>query len=373
MKYKKLYVLLALATFLTIVALSYPKLSSSLSNMLKARQLNFTERWTGNVGLLDKETIISIPSGANDTTVTYSYNTNNYSPLTSAHTGVCQRQFQIKHLMTVKDSRGRLGNNLFQLLTLLGAAREHCYTPVITEQFAILLNQVFNLSFINTISKIPESWDLFNEGSSGTVYAPKIEKLRHDKNWTLDGYFQSWRYFDKHEDYIKSRLRFRNEINEAVLKYLASTSHFWNKTKICVHQRRGDFIDKKHSEDGFSSPGLDFLNRAMHYFLKKLSNQQVAFIYLSDDIEWCKKNVKGASIYFSPFSSSRSSLSPGKDLALMSLCDHNVVSSGSFGWLGAWLGQGRVVYFNGFPVPGSRKDKRMNRYDYYPPKWIGMP
>lgn len=91
----------------------------------------------------------------------------------------------------------------------------------------------------------------------------------------------------------------------------------------------------------------------------------ITFIVFSDDITWCKENIndKGNAIIFSPFSN------PGNDLALMSLCDHMIMSIGTFGWWGSWLAGGHVVYYGGYPLPGSEMDKYFCKQDFYPPKW----
>ena len=141
-----------------------------------------------------------------------------------------------------------------------------------------------------------------------------------------------------------------------------------NKEKICVHVRRKDFLDPLLQAFGFSSADVGFFNRSMEFFRNSLKNKSIVFIYVSDDIEWCKSKIKDTDIYYSPFNND----SPGKDLALISSCDHNIISSGSFGWIGSWLGSGTVVYFKGYPAPSSIRDRRTSRYDYYPPNWIGM-
>jgi len=92
----------------------------------------------------------------------------------------------------------------------------------------------------------------------------------------------------------------------------------------------------------------------------------VIFILISDGIEWCKENVRGPDITYSPFGEQY------MDLALMTSCDHVIVTSGTFGWWGAWLAGGRTVYFSGYPGPNSYIESVINRSDYYPPSWIGL-
>ena len=61
------------------------------------------------------------------------------------------------------------------------------------------------------------------------------------------------------------------------------------------------------------------------------------------------------------------------DLAILTLCKHTIITSGTFGWWAGWLSEGEVVYWKGFPKPGSKNEKEiLFRGVYYPPHWIGI-
>ena len=62
-------------------------------------------------------------------------------------------------------------------------------------------------------------------------------------------------------------------------------------------------------------------------------------IVISDDKRWCKSNINRNNTVISPFNT------PYADLALMTLCDHVIITSGTVGWWGAWLSNGNVVYY----------------------------
>ena len=51
----------------------------------------------------------------------------------------------------------------------------------------------------------------------------------------------------------------------------------------------------------------------------------------SDDINWCKTNLKFKNMVFVEGNDDV------EDLWLMSLCDHNIIANSSFSWWGAWL------------------------------------
>lgn len=133
--------------------------------------------------------------------------------------------------------------------------------------------------------------------------------------------------------------------------------------KICIHVRRGDMLKRSHIQQGNAVADAKFISKAIKFCNDRFGD--AFFFVLSDDIPWCKRNIK-EDVIFSPFTNK------GYDIALMTACDHVVVTSGSFGWWGAWLSGGTAVYFSGFPRPGSPQDSRFERDDYYPRTWIAL-
>jgi len=62
----------------------------------------------------------------------------------------------------------------------------------------------------------------------------------------------------------------------------------------------------------------------------------------------------------------------GQDMATMSLCDHVIMSSGTFGWWGGWLAKGTTIYYRDWPKNESALAKLFVKEDFYPPEWIAM-
>ena len=86
-------------------------------------------------------------------------------------------------------------------------------------------------------------------------------------------------------------------------------------------------------------------------------------IIFSDDINYvkCKLNIKG---YIWKSSSKESNFS---DLAIMSMCDHFIISNSTYSWWAAWLSQNRnkkVI------VPKFwTKNLETSRLNFIPKKW----
>ena len=69
-----------------------------------------------------------------------------------------------------------------------------------------------------------------------------------------------------------------------------------------------------------------------------------------------------------------SGLSQEFDLALLAQCNDSIMSVGTFGWWGAWLAGGDVIYFNQPIENGSNIGihKFWVNKDFFWPTWIGM-
>ncbi|KAJ8311634.1 hypothetical protein KUTeg_010989 [Tegillarca granosa] len=265
--------------------------------------------------------------------------------------------FRKTHFMTISGN-GRLGNQMFEFASLLGIADMNGYTPFVTSQHS--LNKIFD---------IPQTSNVRMENSKGIgetfagCYDKHLENLSHQFNWTLRGYYQSWRYFDRIKDKVKSSFRFKERFTQNANSYL-SEINLSKRTSVGVHIRRRDMNSGYHLARGYSVATVEYIKRAVDYFKKNVVNP--VFVVVSDDRDWAKRYLQDKDIIHTRRGSS------GEDMALLANCNHSIISTGSYGWWGAWLAGGKVVYFRDFPTPGSFLDKRYNKSDYYPPHWIGM-
>ncbi|XP_045197260.2 galactoside alpha-(1,2)-fucosyltransferase 1-like [Mercenaria mercenaria] len=264
-----------------------------------------------------------------------------------------------KRFVTLERSRGRLGNQMFQVAAVLGVAYTYDIVPVLPKQ--CLLAKYIDLP--NAIDKreILDNTVRFKCKATAYFSVCPAGVLDSKSNITMYGCFQSWLFFKKTQDIIRKVLTLKI-IHRMKADQFMRTSTKSGYKKVCIHIRRGDFLNERQLRRGFSVANLAYIKRAKKIFLKKYS--KVQFVVLSNDKEWCKMHIKGDVI--SNFTES------GDDMALMALCDDVVVTSGTFGWWGAWLSGGTTVYFKGYPRPGSPLDRRFNRTEYYPPHWIGI-
>jgi len=143
------------------------------------------------------------------------------------------------------------------------------------------------------------------------------EPFKVTDNIMYDGFFQSEQYF-KDRNFILSLFLPSTFVNNKLQKY----NFILEGTTCSIHVRRGDYL--KYDLH---------VSREMDYFNKGIAAVGPVDKYLvfSDDIDWCKNNFIGDKFIF---------IEQEKDyveLFLQSKCTHNIISSSSFSWWGAYL------------------------------------
>ncbi|XP_060074773.1 galactoside alpha-(1,2)-fucosyltransferase 2-like [Ylistrum balloti] len=266
-----------------------------------------------------------------------------------------KEDFRKTHFMTV-EGKGRLGNQMFQFAALLGVSALHNYLPFVPPNHRIA--QFFDIAEVRVIKMLNSQGH--GEERAG-AFDSRIHQLSHSKNWTLHGYFQSWKYFDHIANDVRKAFRFKPSIfHKAFTKLKALNASI----TVGVHIRRGDMNSKIELSRGYNVADEIFVKKALTFFRSKLKNP--IFVMIGDDAAWMMSKFSYADIKIA------TSGSAAVDLAIMSQCNHSIVTSGTYGWWGAYLAGGETVYFRDYPKPGSWLDKQYNRADYYPSNWIGM-
>lgn len=148
--------------------------------------------------------------------------------------------------------------------------------------------------------------------------------------------------------------------------------HQLSYVQVAIHIRRGNFLFSQ--ESGFAVANADYFHRAMDYFVSRYPHVQ--FVAISTDKAWTMTNI----IYSNKSRSNNVIVhyafghSAQQDMAIMAACDHVIISSGTFGWWGAWLANanGTKIYYGGYPRNASWLAKGFVSEDYYPSTWIKM-
>jgi len=191
----------------------------------------------------------------------------------------------------------------------------------------------------------------------------------------LDGYFFSWKYLNPIEDQLRCKLRFRRELTDFVEKFqISNVPRGWDAStfvRVGIHVRRGDFLSRWAAKVGLTVASKEYLNRAMTYFVERYP--LVQFIVASNDIAWCQKNIRP-----SVFDQERVNVtfstghSAEQDFALLTGCNHMIMTTGTYGWWASWLGNGTTVYYSKFVRRGYNVWRWSRAADHFLPTWIGM-
>jgi len=216
--------------------------------------------------------------------------------------------------------QGGLGNQMFQITAAYALSRDlgvdcafnlnRCHTPAQGNTSNKYKDNIFKN--INDVDLNLNSFKRYLQPCFAYDDLPKIDNI------LLQGDFQSEKFFLKYKDEIKNLFYFNNDKKIEIQKHL---SQFENIT--AVHVRRGDYLNKPNYHPTCT---VEYYKKAM-----EIIGSESNFIFVSDDIDWCKENFKGDNIYYSPFTNEID------DLYLIKSCNNQIIANSSFSWWGAYL------------------------------------
>ena len=147
---------------------------------------------------------------------------------------------------------GRLGNVLFQYASVYCIAKQSNLLPL----FSIGGGEV---SFLRDARSIT-SWAMFDQMPKPVVlrqeryccsYDDEFENLSSEKNYTVRGYFQSWKYFEPCKEDVKRMLVFKDEfVAQAEAAVRALRLRFKHRVLVGVHVRMEDHTSPRARNSG---------------------------------------------------------------------------------------------------------------------------
>ena len=266
---------------------------------------------------------------------------------------------------------GRLGNMMFAYASTLAIARNNNLIPVLPS--SSYLRDIFQVTAgVLDEQRSSSPWISFHE-KQACAFDRRTLHLKTGRNINMVGYLQSWKYFNKFGEEVRRQLRFVDSIRSTADAYIRSVVewHFGRNSSdvvtVGIHVRRTDMATEEAFKQGYSVANVDYIKSAMFYFQTKY--KRVVFIVCTDDVTWCEQKV-------SPLDKrvaiSRNARTDATDLAILARCQHSIITTGTFGWWGAWLAGGTTIYYKRFPIPGSSMASNFNKGDFFPPHWIGL-
>ena len=266
----------------------------------------------------------------------------------------------------------RLGNHMFMVASLYGLARSSNRVPVINKNILRRIDLPFpRVKNKVTFGIVPASKNLLMDIFWHYTSSVKETILESNNSTiTLFGCFISWFYFHDYMNDIKEMFIFSHSIlTQAKADLNAITARInasGNITYVAIHVRRGDRAHPNFLAEGAKLPPRSYYQQAMDYFRKKYTS--VHFIVCSDTPTWCHKNIHAPDVHFP--SGERHVL---VDLALMTLCNHTIMSVGTFGWWAGFLAGGDVIYYSEPYEEGTKMSEEYVAGDFVLPEWIPLP
>ena len=186
------------------------------------------------------------------------------------------------------------------------------------------------------------------------LYNDKILKQRG--NLYLAGYWASPKYFQGIEELVRKDFKFKEGLE---VKCEDIKNKIISSNSVCITVRRTDFLVVKAM--GFH--GLEYFNKAVSIISERIANP--VFFIFSDDMDWCKANIKLEQPYH--FVDEEYYGEKFKDkLQMMSLCKHFINANSNFAWWAAWLSENKEKLII---VPKNYYHDRDAR-DLIPDDWI---
>lgn len=231
--------------------------------------------------------------------------------------------------MIVVKLQGGLGNQMFQYSAGYALAKDtdlYLDTSFYNNQDGITPRQ-YNLHQFPKLKA-----NLYSRQQNGKPFVRITEPESYqpipmfsEQNIYLDGYFQTEKYFKYARDAIC--LAFSPDDN-VIEGFKAKYSHL-NGNTVSLHVRRTDYINVSHVH---TLQSLDY-----YYDALKIIGKFDQLYVFSDDIAWCKDNLK------IPRTTYVEGNSDVEDMWLMSMCNNHVIANSSFSWWGAWLSKSKKI------------------------------
>ena len=176
-------------------------------------------------------------------------------------------------------------------------------------------------------------------------------------------YFGGWhteKYMLNVKDGIYNEYTFR--------KVLDSENIYHEKTilsvnSVAIHVRRGDYLNSDNYDLFGDICTKGYFDKAIKLICSMVYNPH--FFVFSDDINWVKSHLNISNV---TYITSNINSDSWKDMYLMSICKHNIISNSTFSWWGAWLNKNpdKIV------ISPTQFIKNKMFPDVYPESWIKL-
>ena len=146
----------------------------------------------------------------------------------------------------------------------------------------------------------------------------------------LEGYWQSFKYFEPYQDIIRTELTFKRAPTVHDARMIDDIE---SVQSVAVHVRRGDYVTNPNINAYHGTCTPEYYQKANNYIDRNVNKPH--FFVFTDDPEWVKERLT----FPGPTKIVDHNLGKAdyEDFRLMTHCKHFVIANSSFSWWGAWL------------------------------------
>ncbi len=220
------------------------------------------------------------------------------------------------------NHRGGLGNAMFKIAAVISLSIDNAIDyklskefvrPGIDPDYSNYTTNVFR--HINFVDTLPTNYATWTEPSFNFTEIP----YEVGTDLLLDGYYQSYRYFENNKSKIVELFKPTEDIKQHIIDQLPDIN-----TYNSLHIRRGDYLKYPNHHPQQST---EYYKQAVN----KLGLDKTYLVF-SDDLNGCVDLVD-----FIPNKLYIDTNADWLDMYIMSLCQDNIICNSSFSWWGAYL------------------------------------
>jgi hypothetical protein len=291
--------------------------------------------------------------------------------------------------MILGNLMGGLGNQLFQIFATISYALKNNIsftflniknTPGITYRQTYWDSLLQNLSpFLTDINNQPVY--LYNLGEEKFSYTelPLLDNSTKTANIQLNGYFQSYKYFEQYFPSICSLIQLEKQ--KDIVRTNDINSVNFDKT-ISIHFRIGDYKSLIHLHPIMTK---EYYEKSLKYILDKIysnkenkENKKIRILYFCEekdksDVALIIDSLKDTNTNTDTllhFECVNFALQDWEQMLLMSTCKYNIIANSTFSWWSAYFNSNKDkivcypnIWFNSVNLPHDTND-------LFPKDWI---
>lgn len=273
--------------------------------------------------------------------------------------------------------QGGLGNQLFQIYTTIAYAsqtnRKFFFLNIEELKSSVTNRHTYWEYFLKSLKPFLIDPELINKDNLLIIrekvftYDALPLPISEKKINILNGYFQSYKYFDRYFQTINRLLKIDDIKVDLTNKYRDLIN---NEFPTSMHFRLGDY---KKLPDHYLILSVDYYKAALKFLLETNKLTKVLYFCEDQDLEDVEPTITILETEFPniEFIRANPELEDWQQLVLMSLCRNNIIANSTFSWWGAYLNtyrQKKVIYPDTWF--GYKLQKTHDTRDLFPTDWI---